>query len=395
MKKLIAFNLDLIYRKIYKDEEIILDFGKELDNMLKNSQNDICFYSRNIHKVNNAREAVKGCYNVVLREDIKNKIRNSESKEKFVIVGRKDKDFEMAVNNKILFIVPGWLEAEKKAKKYGILVDTPKQMFQFIKTLNNQNYWYSVINVTDTTKVLSLMDARYGGYADSLEEKVVIQNFHRLLKEGDSRDYYEVLLYHFLAGMTNDKMFDDITIWGIIPSSTCQLNNDMMDFKEKVRYIKKCYEPKNSQMNNILIRHTRKDKAHYLLPDKRKKIGAVQEFNTLMIDPAYKQKIKKLKSVGKFNVCIFDDYRTYGNTFEAVRNLFESLGANKIICVALGDFRRTYHKNDYSITGDVYSENYQAQPKSRTTYRRAIIHDEAKNEVSNLYNIFNKKMKED
>lgn len=90
-------------------------------------------------------------------------------------------------------------------------------------------------------------------------------------------------------------------------------------------------------------------------------MGATKEFETLMIDPAYKSLIKRLKAEKKFNVCIFDDYRTYGNTFEAVRNLFESLGADKIVCVALGDFRRAYHKNDYNIIGDVYSENYQAQ----------------------------------
>lgn len=258
MKKLIAFNLDLMDRRVYKDEDLVSDFIKELDNMLKNSQNDICFYSRDNRRVESAKKAFRTKYKVFLREYVETKIKKSESKERFVIVGRKEQDFRTAVNNKLLFIVPGWLEIEEKARKYGVLVDTPKQMFQFIKTLNNQNYWYSLINVTEKTKILSLMDARYLYYAESIDEKVIMENFERLLKNGKSRDYYDILLYHLLAGMTNDKLFDDIKIWGIVPSSTCKLNGEMFSFKERVRYIKNVREPKASQMNNILIRHTEK-----------------------------------------------------------------------------------------------------------------------------------------
>ena len=56
------------------------------------------------------------------------------------------------------------------------------------------------------------MDARYGYYAKTPEEKEMMQHFQELLKEGKSRNYYKILLYHFLAGMTNSTEFDDIEV---------------------------------------------------------------------------------------------------------------------------------------------------------------------------------------
>lgn len=66
------------------------------------------------------------------------------------------------------------------------------------------------------------MDARYGYYAKTPEEKEMMQHFQELLKEGKSRNYYKILLYHFLAGMTNSTEFDDIELFGMVPSSNCR-----------------------------------------------------------------------------------------------------------------------------------------------------------------------------
>ena len=65
-------------------------------------------------------------------------------------------------------------------------------------------------------------------------------------------------------------------------------------------------------------------------------LGAQDEFETLCINSDYKRRIERLKKEKRFNVIIFDDYMTHGNSFNAVRNLLENLGANKIIFVSLG-----------------------------------------------------------
>lgn len=82
-----------------------------------------------------------------------------------------------------MYIVPTWLPLEEKAQKYGIHVNTVRQLRKFIQTLNNQNVWYSRIEIDDISTAYSLVDARYGKYADTEEEKAMVLNFQRLLKD--------------------------------------------------------------------------------------------------------------------------------------------------------------------------------------------------------------------
>ena len=117
-------------------------------------------------------------------------------------------------------------------------------------------------------------------------------------------------------------------------------------------------------------------------------MGACQEFSTLCINPEFKKKIETLKKQGRFNVCIFDDYMTHGNTFNAVRNLLKYLGVNKIIFVSLGNFSRPFQKKDYIINGDVYKLGYTYQ-LVQSTQQNLTYNYAAKNEIDELYNIFN------
>ena len=79
---------------------------------------------------------------------------------------------------------------------------------------------------------------------------------------------------------------------------------------------------------------------------------------------------------------------TFGNSFNAVRNLLNYLGANKIIFVSLGCFGRPFERWDYIIRGSVYRTGYEfelvSQEQIQHEYNLA-----AKNEVAELYNIFN------
>ena len=222
-----------------------------------------------------------------------------------------------------------WLPLEKKAEKYGIHVYNVEQLRKFIQTLNNQNVWYSRLEIDEKTTAYSLVDARYGKYADSEEEKQMVLNFQRLLKDRQSLNYRRILLYHFLAGMTSNMEFDDIELFGMLPSSDCNVNEYVFDFMTQVRLLKGKKLPKRYKKDipedttNLLIRHTCKNQNHNGGRERQVRInlGAKDEFQTLIVNPDYKKRIETLKKEGRFNVCIFDDYMTHGNSFNAVRNL--------------------------------------------------------------------------
>lgn len=81
---------------------------------------------------------------------------------------------------------------------------------------------------------------------------------------------------------------------------------------------------------------------------------------------------------------------THGNSFNAVRNLLEKLGANKIIFVSIGIFKSPFQKRDYVISGDVFSKEYNYQMVRYQSIDNYEINSAAKQEVSDLYDIFKK-----
>lgn len=416
MLKLIFCNLDLLknhfdsndydgvnlltldYKQIQKKRDKFMERFKQLSN---DTENQVYFYSRNKELLKDFEQAFHSHgfnnFNFMDRSSLKDfAMSNRKKNNYFVFVGGKNKDFELAVNTSSLFIVPTWLPLEDRPQRYGVHVDTVKQLYKFILTLNNQNTWYSVLEVDSETTCYSLMDARYGAYAKTIEEKDMLLNFQKLLKEGTSRNYYQILLYHFLAGMTNSMNFDDIELFGMIPSSDCSVNRDLFSFMTQVRQLKGKQLPKRDMVNgepeyaNLLIRHTKKQKAHIgRNSQERMNLGGKDEFATLYINPYYKNRIEKLREKGKFNVCIFDDYMTHGNSFNSVRNLLENLGANKIVFVSLGLFRNPFQKRDYTIRGSVYGKDYSWQLDKTEMLSDFDINELAKREVSDLYDIFN------
>lgn len=384
MKKTLLLSIDFLE---YTRQDCIKKF-------LLNAGNDTCivFYSRDLDRLKPYLYLKQNNTNIYLasRSDTKELIKQKNNSD-FVIVGSKNKDFEMAVNNKILLITPQWYQSvEDKAIKYGIPVSSIDQLNCFIDTVNNQNYWYSSKQIDDTTYVLSLSDARSKYCSKSDEEKQIMEIFHDILKEGKV-SHYETYLYHFLASMSNNAhLFNDINIWGIFPSSSGVLhNNEMFKFREKVRYFMKGTVPYRTQSYisypNILIRHTPTTKSHKDSSIERLNYGATKHFKTVCLNPAYKNKL-----AGK-NICIFDDYLTHGNSFECARNLLKSAGANKIIFVTLGTFKKDYQYQNYNLAGDVFSSDYNYNLLNRYVIPSHSFNTnfQAKNEVENLHSIFN------
>lgn len=394
MQKLLFCNLDLL--KSFNNNTLpVVAFMDFVDRLRADKENEVFFISRDQQLLKKAEysfnEVNKKNYNFISRETARNYVMSHKNMNNyFVFVSGKEVDFRLAVNSKSLFIVPTWVPVEEKSIYYGVHVDTPAQLEKFIRTLNNQNSWYATLEIEPNIFALSLMDGRYKYKAFTSNEQDMMKHFEELLKQGISRNYYAILLYHFLAGITNSTFFDDIELFGMIPSSNCSLNPDIFGFMTQVRYIKGKRLPKNSMINpNLIQRVVPKTQAH-MLPNQsvRTTMGACQEFSTLCINPEFKKKIETLKKEGRFNVCIFDDYMTHGNTFNAVRNLLKHIGVNKIIFVSLGNFSRPFQKNDYAISGDVYKLGY-AYQLTQSTQQNLTYNYTAKNEIDELYTIFN------
>lgn len=400
MQKILFCNLDLLRPKFDNFDNSTLKITRDkfleyIAALCSDDENHVYFISRDQQALDEAEQFFneKGYKNFKYRTRAKAKDFVTKYKNRnnfFVFISGKEVDFRLAVQSKSLFIVPTWIPTEPKTEFYGVHVDTPAQLDKFIRTLNNQESWYAKLDIEENITALSLMDGRYKYKAQDDNEREMVKHFEELLKEGTSRNYYNILLYHFLAGMTNSNLFDDIELFGMIPSSNCALNEDIFKFMTQVRFIKGKRLPKNQMKDpNLLQRVSAKTQAHMLTNQSvRASMGATQEFDTLRINPEFKSKIDKLRKEGKFNVVIFDDYMTHGNTFNAVRNLLKHLGANKVIFVSLGSFGRPFQKKDYEISGNVYDTGYNySLVQSSVQY---LTYDtDAKQEVSDLYDIFN------
>ena len=399
MNKTLLCNLDLLRRKFEglseENNKAIKEFRdvflRILDGFLNEQRNQVIFFSRSQKVLEEAQETFDSAhplYRYATREQVKILLQKGENSQ-YLIVSGKDIDLHMAVYFKVLLIVPLWIPHENKAEYYGITVDLPNQLFQFIQVLNNHNTWYSTCLIDDHSTALSLMDARYKKYAWTTNEQEVMHNFEHLLKQGRSRSYYKILLYHFLSGMTNTDLFDDIELFGMIPSSDCTLNADIHDFVQQVRYIKGKRLPHNKmQCDNLLIRKFSKEKAHETASSIRMQSGPEVEFSSLCLNSEFADKICQLRDEGRFNVCIFDDYMTFGNSFNAVRNLLNHLGANKIVFVSLGNFGRAFERWDYDIQGNVFNTGYDFRLVSKMQIQPEYNY-KAKAEVAALYNIYN------
>lgn len=397
MEKCIFCNLDLLRLNFTTPniKTICRTFVNYINEINADDNTQVYFVSRNTTDLCSAEESYirKGYRNFyfIHRTEAKGLVSLLDrQKQQFIFISGKDVDFHLAVNSQSLFIVPDWIPNESSARKYGVVVDTPLQLFKFIKTLYNQQSWFVKSTIEPGVTALSLMDARYRSKTYTENERDMIINFENLLKRGRSRNYYDILMYHFLAGMTNTTLFDDIELFGMIPSSDCSLNPDLFSFMHQVRVIKNRHIPRNiPHGENILLRMVPKQKAHESYrADERTNMGAIDEFRTLCVNPDFKNKIDTLRRENRLNLCIFDDYMTHGNTFNAVRNLFKALGANKMVFVSLGSFKQPFRKKDYTINGSVYNIGY-TYSLNRSSVKYFDYDDNAKYEVDELYDIFN------
>ena len=165
--------------------------------------------------------------------------------------------------------------------------------------------------------------------------------------------------------------------WAVAPSSSPKPNEILEDLKERVRYMMNGRKP-----DAIFKRHTPTKKSRKDNPAERQKDDYTQKhFRSICVSEAYKDKLK-----GRV-VCVFDDYLTKGQTFEALRNLLVSCKVKKIILVSIGKFKKgsefRYTQRHHSIEGNLYSADYKATFVKREG-RPFEINDAARRSLADL-----------
>lgn len=298
-------------------------------------------------------------------EPLRNFIKQRWQKGEFVVIcGAVDEDLYVAANTKSFLLAALWVEAEQKVeqkmeqkvRQYGVPAPTPKKMTAILNIVVNQTSWYYLCSFGDPvpTKVVSLCCANTYSSIDE-DEKEMAEAFQAILKDGDKNPIIKkALLCHLMAAIAHDNDFREVQDWAVAPSSSLEPSAVLEDLKEHVRCMMYGRKP-----DAIFMRHTPTTKSRYDNRADRQKDDYIQKhFRSICVSEVYKKKLK-----GRV-VCVFDDYLTNGQTFEALRNLLVSCEVKKIILVTIGKFisrgESRYTQRNHSIEGNLYSADYRA-----------------------------------
>lgn len=295
----------------------------------------------------------------------------------FIIIGTSDQDMYLASNNKIPLINPLWEHTTDGIKKYGMPINSIKKLQKYLTIYESSTTWFEKIEVDNKSTVFSLMSAKTMPSVSRYRtnELELVNGFHDLLKNGDnSKPYIDILYYYLSAIIAKQKDLRQITDWAIFPSSGLTLNSEMLKLKERLRYLM------NGKKNfPLLIRNTVVTKSHAM--DYTARLHCDRHFNSINLSPDYQGKLN-----GRV-VCLLDDYLTNGTSFETARNLLLHENVSHIYFIALGSFEKTYIKQDYELSGDLYTPNYRYKNNS-TSYLTPEINSSAVDVITLLSKLF-------
>ncbi|XP_068757795.1 uncharacterized protein [Montipora capricornis] len=298
-----------------------------------------------------------------------------------IICGAVNEDLYVATNTKSFLLAALWVDAKEIVRLYGVPAPTPKKMRAILNIVVNQTSWYYLCSFVDPvpTKVVSLCSANtYTGSSVSEDEKKIAEAFEAILKDGaEDRCVKEALLCHLMAAIAHDKDFREVQDWAVAPSSSPEPNKILTELKDHVRYMMN-----GKKRDPVFNRHSPTTKSRNDNPAERQKDDYTQKhFRSICVSEAYKDKLK-----GRV-VCVFDDYLTNGQTFEALRSLLVSCKVKKIIFVSIGKFKRgsesRYTQRHHSIEGNLYSADYKATFVKREG-RPFEINDAARRSLADL-----------
>ncbi|WP_317311332.1 phosphoribosyltransferase [Clostridium thermobutyricum] len=379
MNKILVFSLD-VYRDVHDKKDFM-----ELINSFKNNGNRIIFTSQ----FNNRAEEIKKLgldkFEYKIRDDIRKEVKErSDFSRYYIVIGNTDQDLYLAAQNKFFFILPMWCKKkEEKADKYGFKITKISGLKLLIDIVENQKSWFYRLEVDDKTTVLALTNANTKNRNQSKEEIEIVEQFRKVLKEGNKL-YYNVLLCHFLASISNNKEFLEIQDWSIFPSSGEELNQDMVAFKERARCLMG-----GRKKENIFIRHTKTWQSKQARFLNKNRLPCDRHFDTIIINDRYKGKLKNRV------VCVFDDYTTNGTSFEVARNILLKEGAKKIFLIALGKYHKNtenqYNIQNYTLKGPLNKKGY-TYKSLNSKWETGKFDYKAVEEIENIYDFLHPKV---
>lgn len=244
------------------------------------------------------------------------------SHNEIVVLGATAEDMQMATNSKSLLVRCEWSEEVFQMGCYGVAWKKPATLLKLAKYLDDQIPWYFQSR-TDEYKMFALTNA--GTYSASQDEVAAANEIRSVLKNG-SLDKRNRLLLHMMSSIYRTDEFSKADVFGYYPSSKSQ-NEGSEIMAEFCRYARENF--KKRYKHPIFIRHTAAVARHSRSGDRE---DPTSQIESIHLNPFYKGKLAGKK------VIIMDDYLTYGVSFGVARSLLLKVGAEEVVCMALGKF---------------------------------------------------------
>lgn len=320
------------YDNFFNDNnELNTDF---INILLENGKNIYYIISKMVEKAENFAEALNFTYDVSCFKKYR---RGDKNFPKFnFIIGNKDVDFFIAtLNHKILFYDLNKSAIQEKVRRYGIGFDIAilKKIFK-IAILSEKVYFRGKIN--SNTEVFSLIDAQ-SKKTHMEDERKMIDNFHSVLKNGDTRNKYYIFLYILFA--IQNLSLEKIDYIFYYPSSNINENPQLL---ELIKNLRNCFHLRIDKTE--LLKRVRNVIPSKMFSDNSKRIPCGRHLESIIINEEYTEDLLKGK-----NFLIIDDYCTNGTSFETVKNLLNGIEYNKLYCLSIGKFRgQNYIVQDYT-----------------------------------------------
>ncbi|HAF33277.1 hypothetical protein [Sphingobacterium multivorum] len=252
-----------------------------------------------------------------------------------IVLGTKIDDVILAANNKLMLIRADYTKFLSPSNRiftsnYGILGIRDANHLNLVlsKIKEIKNPWYFKLDVDEITTIYSLTNANT--FSRQNDAKRLANAFKSLLKEGELRHFDAFVLYFMISAYVNFEEFKEIDYFGVYPSSSGKIDEDLEKFLTKFRESlgKKQYGQILIRTKAVAKRHLDRNSNHFQT--------IKDQVQSIVVNP-------KLDLVGRC-VCIIDDFTTYGTSCETVRFLLQKVGVRKIIFISMGKFGVNYFK---------------------------------------------------
>ena len=346
MEKAIIVSVDLIFN----GEEVIPRFLSIYNEFKDKIQ--FMFVTNNLISRRKLKRELNANY-LFSSHQIKIYLSYHSSKVYFFSLGYKDLDYDLAKNNKLIFLNGDWRCAEPIAKNYGLQVSF-ELLPHIIKMIINNEHFYYQLEIDDNTELFSILDPRSKGDI-SAEEKTLLLTFEKILKNNDKKKL-EILRMLFLIMVTKNEKLKKVNYWTSYPSSSGVASENIRIIESDIRILTGCVQ-KDCQYGipDLFIRHTPIQKSHCM--EEKDRISCDRHFQSIHLNPEVKGRLKDK------TICILDDYSTKGTTSEVCRNLLKNEGIKKLYILTLGKFNSYYRTDhykyqEYQMEGDIFTKTY-------------------------------------